>query len=152
MQNESVTRHRDARAEAGVVAVDPGDHVTFGIRGRQHDGVAAWIDRRGDLDRRGMLGIDLGADRLGMRLRQQHREGHFHEIRVGVVAKQVRIGELLGLHQEVPVFRASWPEARQRLPRRPFGHAGLEDIEHHIRAPGLRGRRRFVAIGPAIDP
>ncbi len=131
------------------------------VGGRQHDGVAKRLCLRRSIGPVGeaLVGSTLRAQARRVGLRQQRSNGTFEKFGIGVVGEEVRIGELLRLDHEVPIFRSFSARGSPSVSsRRPFWHAGFQHVEHLVRRPVLRRRRQFqqrvavIGAGCRLDP
>ncbi len=154
LQHEPVRRHGDAASVDGEHAVDERYHVAPPVGRRQVDRPA--LDPTLRRRHRSVAHVDTVAERGRVRLREQLVHRDVREVRVGVVRLQVRVGELLGLDQEVPVVRVRRPQLGEAHAVRRRAH--LEDVQHLERREALSGRRQLedvVAVvvgGDRLDP
>ena len=143
LQVEPVFVHHDTRSEAQVHALDQRHDIAVAIDHRKINGVARryrGLARRGRAV--GLAAIDQRGALARVALRDQPGRGRLREARVGHIAAQILVGQLLRFDLEVQVFQAGWRVVEQGK--------RLEDVEHLQRRDALAVGRQLIHLPSAI--
>ena len=151
LQDESQVGWRHSGAHAAVVALDERDHVAFGIRCAEVDGVSFFSDGcTWGLSQCSVLGVNQRAAFVCVFFRDQALNRSRREVGVRIEPSAVLKGELLGFDEVVEVIDASVAPLADRV--------WLEQIEDLKRSDALSIGGQLPEInssvvrGDGVDP